>query len=264
MWKAEDGSKKYDLDAEIETVPHNGNKYIVHPAFETNLDNGGWSKDLTGIWVAKYEMSRTGATATSSGSGYNTTFLSIPTVQSAREIAIGNMYQVSLTYDNTKESHMMKNSEWGAVAYLTQSQYGRNGHEIDINNSTTFITGNGGGAVGGTATTQSGTTNAYNTTLGAKASSTGNIYGIYDLSGGAYEYVAGYDKSGSTTYVEGESYGLNMTKEAKDEDGNYISTKYITAYNNGESDYSSTIKLFSVGKVGICRKSLSSIMGIFP
>ncbi len=33
----------------------------------------------------------------------------------------------------------------GAVAYLTQSQYGRNGHEIDINNSSSFITGNGGG-----------------------------------------------------------------------------------------------------------------------
>ena len=36
----------------------------------------------------------------------------------------------------------MKNSEWGAVAYLAHSQYGRNGHEITINNSSNFITGN--------------------------------------------------------------------------------------------------------------------------
>ena len=269
MWKAEDGSKKYDLDEGTETVEHNGNKYIVHPAFCTNVDLGGGfgtkttdsnGKTLTdgisGIWVAKYEMSRTGATATSAGSGYNTTFLSVPKVRSARSINIGNMYQVSRTYDDTKESHMMKNSEWGAVAYLTQSQYGRNGHEIDINNSSTYITGNGGGAVGGIATTQSGTTNAYDTTTGAKASSTGNIYGIYDLSGGAWEYVAGFDKSGNADKVEGELYGLNMTKEAKDTDGNYISTKYITAYNNGTSDYNSTAKLFEVGKVGDSTKEV--------
>lgn len=31
-------------------------------------------------------------------------------------------------------SHLTKNSEWGAVAYLTHSKYGRNGEEIRINN----------------------------------------------------------------------------------------------------------------------------------
>ena len=31
--------------------------YIVHPAFETNVDLGGWDSDLSGLWVGKYEMS---------------------------------------------------------------------------------------------------------------------------------------------------------------------------------------------------------------
>ena len=45
---------------------------------------------------------------------------------------------------------MMKNSEWGAVTYLTQSKYGRNENEIMINsyckdfNDYSKITGIGG------------------------------------------------------------------------------------------------------------------------
>ena len=44
----------------------------------------------------------------------------------------GNPYGLS---SNTTDSHQMKNSEWGAVAYLTHSQYGLNGQNIlKINN----------------------------------------------------------------------------------------------------------------------------------
>ena len=259
MWKAEDGSVKYKLsdeDSTIETVEYNGNKYIVHPAFcdgsKNGYGNGQWSSDLKGFWVAKYEMSRNGATDSNAGSGYSTTFKSVPNVKSARSIAIENMYTVAYNYDRGKESHLMKNSEWGAVAYLTQSQYGRNGHEIDINNSSSYITGNGGGSTSASST--SGTPNPYNTTTGAKASTTGNVYGVYDMSGGAWEYTAGYDKQGSSSYVEGASYGLNMTKEAKD-GANYISTKYITAYSNGTFTYSGT-KIYDVGKVGDATKEV--------
>ena len=99
----------------------------------------------------------------------------------------------------------MKNSEWGAVAYLTHSQYGRNGHEIDINNSSSFITGNGGG----------------------NASTTGNIYGIYDLSGGAWERVAGYISNGDSNL----SYGSSFAYQTADPEGYQTrSTKYATVY----------------------------------
>ena len=90
------------------------------------------------------------------------------------------------------DTHMSKNSEWGAVAYLTQSIYGRCTNstsctEIGINNNTSYITGYGAPA-GSDYSTSKG---AYDTTLGKDASTTKNIYGIYDMSGGSFEYVMG-------------------------------------------------------------------------
>ncbi len=256
MWKAEDGSKKYDLDEGIETVEYNGKKYIVHPAFTSNVDNGGWGKNTTGFWVAKYEMSREGATETSEGLG--NTFYSVPGVTIANcapmsfeldWLNIGDVYSYLFDYDRDKESHLMKNSEWGAVAYLTHSQYGRNGNEIDFNKST--ISGNGSGA--SARETIINEKNNYNTEVGAKASSTGNIYGVYDLSGGNAELTSGFNKYGDTTFLESSDYGLNITKEAKDEGGNYISTKYITVYSNESDDYN---KVREVGKIGDATKEV--------
>ena len=78
----------------------------------------------------------------------------------------------------------------------------------------------------------SSTCNAYNTTTGMQASTTGNIYGIYDMSGGAYEYVMGNMSSGSGSYTYYPSYaGSNFsysTSTAK-----YIDTyAYGTTYND--------------------------------
>ena len=257
MWKAEDGSKKYDLDEGIETVEYNGKKYIVHPAFTSNVDNGGWGKNTSGFWTAIYEMSREGATDTLEGS--ENIFYSVPGVKitscsSMTDITldmlnIGDLYSYSFDYDRDKESHLMKNSEWGAVAYLTHSQYGRNGNEIDFNKST--ISGNGSGA--SARETIVNKINNYNTEVGAKASSTGNIYGVYDLSGGYAELMSGFNKYGDTTCLEGSDYGLNMTKEAKDKDGNYISTKYITLYSNKSDDQN---KVREVGKIGDATKEV--------
>ena len=172
MWKAEDGKVKYKIDTGAKTIEHEGESYIVHPAFindtANNYELGGWDKNLKGIWVAKYEMSmeKNGvATETTDASigdvvtNATTKLVSKPGVASWRNIKIGNCYSNSYNYERGKESHLMKNSEWGACAYLTQSKYGRNGHEIDINNSSTYITGNGGGS----PTASAGTGNAYNT-----------------------------------------------------------------------------------------------------
>ena len=45
--------------------------------------------------------------------------------------------------------------------------------------------------------------NEYHTTLGVNASTTGNIYGIYDMSGGASEMVAAYVDNTSSLYFKG-------------------------------------------------------------
>lgn len=92
---------------------------------------------------------------------------------------------------------MSKNSEWGSVAYLSQSKYGKYGNpnytgadkEVAINNCSNGITGIGGDTVGAVESSTTCTTNTYETEKGQTASTTGNITGIYDMSGGATEYV---------------------------------------------------------------------------
>ena len=90
------------------------------------------------------------------------------------------------------DTHMSKNNEWGAVAYLTQSIYGRCTNsttctEVGMNNNSSYITGYGAPP----GSDYNASNGAYNTSLGKDASTTKNIYGIYDMSGGAGEYVMG-------------------------------------------------------------------------
>ncbi len=209
-------------------------EYLVHPAFTNDVENGGWDKELTGIWVGKYETSLVDKETKQYIDTDNRTNINIllteetnknkaiavqPNVSSCRNITIGNMYTNARYYSPNLESHMLKNSEWGAVAYLTHSQYGRNGTEITVNNNRNYITGIGGGSKTTYETTTETKANAYNTDIGMTASSTGNIYGIYDLSGGANEYVAAY-YSGSSSLTNGQSFASQ----------NGISTKYATTY----------------------------------
>ncbi len=152
----------------------------------------------------------------------------------------------------------MKNSEWGAVAYLSQSQYGLNGTDIAINN----ISLNSGNVTRTNTVGKSGVDSVYAVTgcttdstiagesiktieninettgntanngvytwdqlTGTKASSSGTIYGIYDLSGGTYERLAGYVANGHSNI---KNYGASIAY-----DGNTLkttSTKYTTAY----------------------------------
>ena len=224
------GNIKYKLDEGTEIVKTDDKSYIVHPAFETNLDLGGWEKDLAGIWVGKYESS-----------GSISDLKIIPETRSFGAI-MNDAYTSAYNYNRNKESHLIKNSEWGAVAYLTYSQYGRNGNEIDINNSSSYITGNGGGSVD--ASSQSGEPNPYNTDIGQKASSTGNIYGIYDLSGGKYERVAIFNAQ-SNNLVYGNEFAST----------NGSSTKYATAYVNS-SETKSGRKIYEVGKIGDATKEV--------
>ncbi len=187
-----------------------GKDYIVHPAFcdesGNGYENGGWDSELQGIWVAKYEMSMEENNVHKDTNDTNTgnvitnetiKAVSKPNVSSWRNISEANCYTNGRKYDSSKDSHMMKNSEWGAVAYLTHSEYGRNGTEVSVNQSSKFITGAGSseeGKIYGSTTYEDPTTEQqYNGKIGQLSSSTGNISGIYDLSGGAWERVAAFN-----------------------------------------------------------------------
>lgn len=184
--------------------------YIVHPAFtrtEANTVNntiGKWSSELTGIWVSKFEMSR--ADATIEEVGTSESIKSVPTVKSYTNIKVGDAYDAAKDMHPALSSHLMKNSEWGAVVYLAHSAYGRNGFEPSANRSLDYLTGGGGAGTGSFTSTPTKFETAYaynsrgtNKTSGMYASTTGNIYGIYDMVGGAAEYVAAYLKNGDAS-----------------------------------------------------------------
>ena len=171
-------------------------KWNIHPAFN-------YGTTVSGIWVAKFEASRSNATSSSAGS--NNTIKIQPGVSSWRSITISNIYTVCKNYNSALNSHMMKNDEWGAVAYLSKSKYGKQNEEVWINNSGSYITGSAGNSA--SAGSNEGTTNDYTSTQGVKASTTGTVYGVYDMSGGAWEYVAGYVNNGNGNLT---SYGSSL------------------------------------------------------
>ena len=178
-------------NTEVSSGSSNG-EWLTHPAFT--------SFDVNGIWVGKFETGYDGAVNTG-GAQKNTTesnkVVIKPNVYSWRSIQVANAFTVSYSYQRGLDSHMMKNTEWGAVAYLSHSQYGNSG-SIRINNNSSYRTGYA--AVSEPTVdypsytgygTSSSITQPYNTEIGYLASTTGNITGVYDMSGGAWEYVMG-------------------------------------------------------------------------
>ena len=139
---------------------------------------------------------------------------------------------------------MIKNIEWGAIAYLTTSVYGQGLTEVRINNSSTYITGCAATKENGSS--YSGCENAYNTSIGVLASTTGNISGIYDMSGGAWEYVMGVmeDSLNSNTPASGRDtqyYNSGFTGKTTGKVANvtgisFPESKYYDIYRYGTSN----------------------------
>ena len=150
-------------------------KWNVHPAFN-------YGQEVSGLWVAKFEASNSGGKIKVE-----------PGVQSWRSISVNDIYTNCLNYNKTLNSHMMKNDEWGAVAYLSKSKYGKNA-EVTINDSSSYYTGGGSG-------------NAYVTNV--KQSTTGTVHGVYDMSGGSEEYVAAFLNNGNNALTNNGSSLVN-------------------------------------------------------
>ena len=169
----------------------------------------------------------------------------------------GNIYGFTVSSSDT---HLMKNSEWGMVSYLSYSKYGTNGQKIAVNNANlnsggqtrTVSTGKNGvdsvyaitgmtqgltdgeetvvkideiKALQGNTPTTTGSMYAWNQKGGITASSTRNMTGVYDLSGGLFERIA--------AYVPNESVNLKLYGESiayNEEALKTVSTKYTTVY----------------------------------
>ena len=202
----------------------------IHPAFN-------YGQTVSGIWVAKFEASRSNATSSSAGS--NNTIKIQPGVQSWRSITVNDIYTNCLNYNKTLNSHMMKNDEWGAVAYLSKSKYGKQNEEVWINNSGSYITGSAGNSA--SAGSNTGTTNDYTSTQGVKASTTGTVYGVYDMSGGAWEYVAGYVNNGNGNLTNYGSSLVNGDAKTKNVYSKGSSDSYENNYNANSSKYGDAV-----------------------
>ena len=138
------------------------NKTYTHPAFTFGTE------ELKGIWVGKFEISApTDNTCYTSESTTNCNKTGItplvkPDVKSYRYAQVGTFEtNIMAMNDNgniygfasSDDTHMMKNMEWGAVAYLSHSKYGIN-KEININNSSRFYTGRSGGSTSASYTAE--------------------------------------------------------------------------------------------------------------
>ncbi len=188
-------------------------EWLTHPAFTFGKN------ELNGIWVGKFTTSvDSNTTCYTSPSEANCNSKTLnprikPNLDMWKYVDVSTAYSVSQklqtnsmyglnSYDNA-DSHMMKNMEWGAVTYLSHSKYGKYGNENYIGNNKEIYINNylqdfktETGCSGGTthsSQNESGCPHSYpeQTLEATGASTTGNIYGIYDMSGGVWEYVMG-------------------------------------------------------------------------
>ena len=289
-----------------------GNDYITHPVFTNNPDNGGWDEELAGIWVAKFEASSSATelvddtpsryktvkakggnkeieiigsgkvsnTIKTFGSkGEASEYVTIkPNIISWRKLNMSQIIdkstQLATIHGINVDSHLIKNTEWGAVAYLAQSKYGNTNiwnnsyseGEIYATDGNTYglypywgvvtgMTGSSKGDVGpyyaekikktynddgsititykninnngteGSETTK--TYYSYASANGVNGSTTGNIYGIYDMAGGSEEYVA--------AYLDNEGKNSNRYKAV-------LVGKYANRYVSSDIDDKTSVK----------------------
>lgn len=182
----------------------------------------------------------------------------IPLTYTYNCICAGDCYtlgqEVSKSLDfyglsQNSNSHILKNSEWGAITYLAESQYGRNGTEISINNHyTSFqeepyrenLTGVYSDGDEYWMDDDIENVNAWYTSVGQGGSSTGNKTGVYDLNGCAGERIAGYITNGSY-YFNINNGELNwVTSTATPNGYQTLSTKYYTVYPYDENNDTDT------------------------
>ena len=229
------------------SVGSSNGEYLTHPAFTFG------TTELDGIWVGKFETSGTADNPTIKA-GLNSLVMQKVSTQFAtsQKFTSGTTYLTANGVSKV-DAHMMKNTEWGAVAYLKQSKYGLG--TTDIGNNAYYSSGTYKAGCGPASetdlTSQTTTCTSYTSTAGVKSSTTGNIYGVYDMAGGAGECVMGVmqDNTNTSAPMSGRDTYENSRFTGKLYDsGNYTSytgtafpsSKYYDLYAFGTTSYDSS------------------------
>ena len=208
-------------------IPTANGTWATHPAFTFG------AKELNGIWFAKFETTGTNTQPTVLPNerhieGWYSSLYIGGFYTVAKSLGVNDPNNVGGNSVTTTQnahhlaklsSHMVNNNDWGAATYLSASKYGAGYNGVHINassanhDSSYGTTGCGPQSNGNTNSySDSGTLGtpqacgnadrSYNGTLGQLASTTNNPTGIYDMSGGGWEYTAasyGSDLSNSST-----------------------------------------------------------------
>ncbi len=164
--------------------------WFTHPAF--SYFDGITTTEINGFWVNKFELT---------GDASNPT--SLPLSTPLRNLNLSDYFDTiksfeDLYFDSSDrfDSHLIKNSEWAAIAYLSSSIYGKNS-EVLPNNYQSQNTGCGANEdnVKGVSTCL----NAFGTVTNDiyNSSTTGNISGVFDMSGGLWERTMGLQLNSS-------------------------------------------------------------------
>ena len=225
------------------------NEWLVHPVFTSNAENGGGFGELTGIWVGKFETTGNYDSSTEIG-----TITVMPGEKSLSNMTINQQYKsarnATFGENFTTNSHMAKNSEWGAVAYLAHSKYGVNAQKVHQNTSNYTYTG-------GTSSQK----DIY--TIAKTQSTTFNAYGVYDMDGGSFENVASYVDYGENlieSVLLNGGYGEEDSLLGKDELERATSTAYKMVYKSDGTNQANSYNLTeNVKGDGIWETSLSNL-----
>jgi len=189
-------------------VTTSNNAWTTHPAFTFG------TTELTGIWVAKFMATGTTNLLDSKPGAAMITGSIDSSFTACRNLETNSRYGWGTTGVGF-DTHLMKNTEWGVVAYLSKSTYGKDVIEVTKNTTTTT----GGGA-----------TTAY--ISNGSQSTTGNIYGVYDMSSVKWQYVATYLNGGAT------GWAANMlTAPVQYIDKYYTASLYNTTSPKGDAMY---------------------------
>ena len=228
----------------IKGRPSNQGTWATHPAFTFG------NKELNGIWFAKFETTGTNTQPTVLPNerhieGWNSGLHIGGLYTVAKSLGVNDPNNVGGNSVTTTQnvhhlaklsSHMVNNNDWGAATYLSASRYGAGYNKVQINandvyhNKSWGTTGCGPQSNGNTSRySDSGTLGtpqacgnidrAYNGTLGQLASTTNNPTGIYDMSGGGWEYTA----ASYTSDLNNSSISINFATAAK--------PPYVNTYN---------------------------------
>ena len=224
----------------------NNTTWGTHPAFRWGAGTSGYV-ELNGVWVGKFETTgkRTAPTvkpnrATNQEDTVGVLYTMAKSVGYADSNNVGGT-TISGIKQNSHHlagfrSHMIKNTEWGAVSYLTASFYGAGLGNVKENTATNYgnkdedneyqmdgITGCGyrtrdTGVTLNASSPESpyacgnGLNYAYHSDNGVESSTTNTVYGIYDMNGGLSEFIAA-NRSSSSTQTTSSSYFSSSARE---------------------------------------------------